>query len=305
MCAGAGWVELNPIPLPVFAAMPCPPGFKDGGTGEWRGDPQRRVPRTTREHSPAQLVRDPHASRAGDPLANPSIPHGEHLGITHERALGVPPALDACSTRASAVDRYSTPRRDGRLTSARGCTGAAFHPRSCSGARRAPAGELSGNPKFTRRIGELLSRTGLHLRGGDATSGFHAGKPAHSRYAGASSRSILSFSSSTVSRIAHPVSIHRVDACGVPSRYRTTFTRASSRTPPLAATACRATSTHAMSSRDTVRSRNPRPAPSIRTPPCSASPATRRAVRRSERAAALRPVPLVNSSGLKGAVKCA
>src|SRR3712207_5687361 len=47
--------------------------------------------------------------------------------------------------------------------------------------------------------------------------------------------------------IAHPVSIHRVDSFGVPSRYRTRLTRASSRTPPSALTSAIATSTQATS----------------------------------------------------------
>jgi hypothetical protein len=49
------------------------------------------------------------------------------------------------------------------------------------------------------------------------------------------------------SAIAHPVSIHRVDPFGVPSRYRSRFTRASSSSPPSSLTACAASITQARS----------------------------------------------------------
>ena len=64
--------------------------------------------------------------------------------------------------------------------------------------------------------------------------------------------------------IAQPVSIQRVEPSGVPSRYRSLLTRASSSRPPVLATSAAAWITQARSTSETVRSAKPPGPPSIR-----------------------------------------
>ena len=75
--------------------------------------------------------------------------------------------------------------------------------------------------------------------------------------------------------MAQPVSIHRVEPFGVPSRYRSRLTRSSSRSPPRSADVVVATITQARSLSETVRSTKPPSPPSIRSPPRWAAPSTR------------------------------
>ena len=113
-------------------------------------------------------------------------------------------------------------------------------------ARASQAGKCSGNSEIARRIGELLPRTDFHLRGGGATAGFHAGKlhrtvmPArrHRRSCVSPPRWLGGSPSGIDPHV--PAFGHSFE---VPDDVHASFVE------DTAATACRATSTHAMSSR--------------------------------------------------------